>query len=146
MKKIIFQLLCVLKLFSNESFEDKFDKHLLECTTNNGWSCAEIGMTYFREQNIQKAKDFFDKSCNLGTNAGCNMLAHIEFSNENYKKSIELFDKTCKNNSSYGCLNMGIIYKNGYGVDIDNQKALEFFIKSCKLRNNYACEMINAGM
>lgn len=58
---------------------------------------------------------------------------------ENYKKALELFEKAADKKDTYAQYYLGVMYKNGQGVDKNDNKAKEYFKKSCDNGLEKAC-------
>ena len=59
---------------------------------------------------------------------------------ENYKKALELFEKADNKKDTYAQYYLGVMYKNGQGVDKNDKKAKEYFKKSCDAKLEKACD------
>ena len=59
---------------------------------------------------------------------------------ENYKKALELFEKADNKKDTYAQYYLGVMHKNGQGVDKNDKKAKEYFKKSCDAKLEKACD------
>ena len=60
----------------------------------------------------------------------------IESGNEaydkgDYQKAAQLYQKACDSGEAGGCFGLGLLYKNGQGVNQDYQKAAQLYQKAC---------------
>lgn len=139
MKNLFFLAAFALFLHAEPTFE-QYDAN---CTAGDGISCADIGAGLYNADQVDKAIEYLDKGCKLNTHAACDLRAYIYMRDNKIDEAIKIFKTTCDQNSSYGCLNLGVIYYDGQGVEVDRKKSKEYIIKSCKMKNTMACEMLN---
>ncbi|GAA7781534.1 hypothetical protein JP0175_03880 [Helicobacter pylori] len=136
-KKAIFRVLC------------------LGCVLiGGGWLMAEpnpeellnLGMLSYDKQDFSKAKEYFEKACELNNGWGCNNLGDLYQNGEgvekNSKKATYFYSKACELNNGDGCGALGGLCYNGDGVKQDFKKAVALFEKACKLGYKKACEML----
>ena len=83
-------------------------------------------------KDLNKAKEFYLKSINLGSIYSMNMLGKIYEDEENYEKAIEYYQKAVNTNpNDKDALNAGanlgwLLYK-GYGTNTDKEKAIKLW-------------------
>ena len=72
------------------------------------------------EQNFVKAKELYEKACDLNNGTSfINLGILYEKGNglaQNYTKAGELYQKACSLKYGLGCSNLGFLYQNGLGV------------------------------
>lgn len=61
---------------------------------------------------------------------------------ENYKKALELFEKADNKKDTYAQYYLGVMHKNGQGVDKNDKKAKEYFKKSCDYKILKSCDAL----
>ena len=78
---------------------------------NKASGCYNLAVVYFEgtEQDYAKAKEFYEKSCNLNYDKGCNNLAIMYAEGKgvaaDIAKAKELFDKSCAKGLKVACEN-----------------------------------------
>ena len=68
----------------------------------------------------------------------------IESGNEaydkgDYQKAAQLYQKACDSGEAGGCFGLGLLYKNGQGVNQDYQKAAQLYQKACDSGEAVGC-------
>ncbi len=71
-----------------------------------------------------------------------NMVGAIEAIKQDYFKAVELYQKACELDNGNGCANLGVMYKDGTGVEQDDFKAVEYYQKACGLDNGIGCAIL----
>ncbi|MGL2774302.1 sel1 repeat family protein [Helicobacter pylori] len=64
------------------------------------------------------------------------------YDKQDFSKAKGYFEKACDLNNGGGCNGLGVLYKDGQGVEKNLTKAAYFYIKACKLGDRKACEML----
>ncbi|GAA7921487.1 hypothetical protein HpMS258_01180 [Helicobacter pylori] len=86
-----------------------------------------LGMLSYDKQDFSKAKEYFEKACELNNGGGCGALGDLyddgKGVEKNSKKASQYFSKACELNNGWGCNNLGDSYQNGEGVEKDLTKA-----------------------
>ncbi|GAA9480421.1 hypothetical protein BTM451_01190 [Helicobacter pylori] len=105
-----------------------------------------LGMLSYDKQDFSKAKEYFEKACDLNISGGCGALGALygdgEGVEKNSKKAAQFYSKACDLKDGWGCSFLGVLYYNGDGVKQDSKKAAALFEKACKLGYKKACEML----
>ncbi|MBO4436326.1 MAG: sel1 repeat family protein [Fibrobacter sp.] len=111
-------------------------------------SCGVLGTIYYKgigvEQDFTLADIYFEKSCNLSLKDGYGCyaigerLARLKY----YEKSIPYFENGCILNAPEACVEIGAIYHDGLGVDVNKAKAFVFLEKACELNDGQGCFMV----
>ena len=111
---------------------------------NSGENYYNKGMDSYHNGNYSKAKELFEKSCDMGSAGGCNNLGDLyakgQGVRQSYIKAKELFEKSCDMGCANGCNNLGFLYAKGQGVRQSYIKAKELFGKSCDMGNAAGCK------
>ncbi len=69
-------------------------------------------------------------------------LGMLSYDKQDFSKARKYFEKACDLNNGRGCNGLGVLYKDGQGVEKDLTKATYFYSKACKLGDQLACEML----
>ncbi|WP_193808721.1 tetratricopeptide repeat protein [Helicobacter pylori] len=105
-----------------------------------------LGMLSYDRQDFSKAKEYFEKACDLNDGGGCGALG-VLYENgrgveKNLTKAAYFYSKACELKEGDGCGALGALYYNGDGVKQDSKKAVALLEKACKLGYKKACEML----
>ena len=65
---------------------------------------------------------------------------YIYYQGGNFKEALELFEKASDKKDPYAQYYLGVMHKNGQGVDKNDKKAKEYFKKSCDAKLEKACD------
>ncbi len=102
-----------------------------------------LGMLSYDKQDFSKAKEYFEKACELNDGGGCVGLGFLYGSGDGVKqdskKALALFEKACDLNNGRGCSNLGFLYRSGEGVEKNLIKAAYFYSKACELKDSWGC-------
>ncbi|GHR14607.1 hypothetical protein VN1248_01020 [Helicobacter pylori] len=69
-------------------------------------------------------------------------LGMLSYDKQDFSKARKYFEKACDLNNGRGCNGLGVLYKDGQGVEKNLIKAAYFYSKACKLGNQKACEVL----
>ncbi|GAA7104988.1 sel1 repeat family protein [Helicobacter pylori] len=69
-------------------------------------------------------------------------LGMLSYDKQDFSKARKYFEKACDLNNGRGCNGLGVLYKDGQGVEKNLTKAAYFYSKACKLGNQKACEVL----
>lgn len=122
---------------------EKFIEYDQNCTTGDSWSCSEVGMTYYKLDDMNKSLEYFTKACDIEWGVGCELKAYVLLTQKRYGEALPIFTKACDNNSSYSCLNLAVMYDYGQGVEANKTKADALYLHACKIGDIEACYMLN---
>jgi len=61
---------------------------------------------------------------------------------KDYKGAIELFERACVEGRSKACYQLGVIYRDGVGVKVNEQRAHSWFQLACQKDNVAACDAL----
>lgn len=89
------------------------------CQQNSGYACVELGKIY-ETGALGKPRD---------------SMRAIEY----YQRSCDLFE-------GEGCRLIGLIYRNGQGVQVDNERAHEYFARGCRTGHPRSCYHVAADL
>lgn len=90
--------------------------------------------SFFKDE--QKAKKYYQESCNLGQKESCTMYQMLSASKENFPDLI----KKCENGDALSCTIVAGMYLDGNRISQDKEKAKEYYKKSCNLGKKMACK------
>lgn len=107
---------------------------------------VDLGMLSYDKQDFSKAKEYFEKACDLKEGLGCFNLGALYYSGKGVEKDLikaaYFYSKACELKEGMGCGALGALYYNGDGVKRDSKKADQYFSKACKLGDQEACEAL----
>ena len=111
------------------------------CNDNNGSACDIVGYYYQTgkgvKQDLQKAVEYYQKSCTTGYTDGCYNLAVLYEkvpSVQNYEKAFKIYEDLCyKQKDGGACNSLAIMYDAGKGIKKDHEKSMAILDKSCEL-------------
>lgn len=69
-------------------------------------------------------------------------LGMLSYDKQDFSKARKYFERACGLNNGRGCNNLGVLYRDGQGVEKDLAKAAYFYSKACKLGEQLACESL----
>lgn len=85
-----------------------------------------------------------ETKCKNGNATACATAGRARIDSEEYALAKPLLEKGCKHGSAEACDDLGWIYDDGLGIDVDKSKAAEFYGKSCA--GDFARGCTNAGV
>ncbi|MGK0690136.1 MAG: SEL1-like repeat protein [Aquificaceae bacterium] len=114
------------------------------CNMGNSMACYKLGeISYYINQDLQKALENYQKACNFGDPNGCYKLATIQaevISRENrYIKAIEFYQRACNLGNTNACIDLANIYLEGKGNQRNIPRAMDLLQKACSMDNPMAC-------
>ncbi|GAA8953161.1 hypothetical protein HpEKB34_02410 [Helicobacter pylori] len=71
-------------------------------------------------------------------------LGMLSYDKQDFSKVKEYFEKACELNNGGGCNGLGVLYKDGQGVEKNLTKAAYFYSKACELNNGDGCGALGA--
>ena len=75
----------------------------------------------------------------IGFSKDLTELGNEAYNKGDYQKAAQLYQKACDSGEAFGCSILGVLYKNGQGVNQDYQKAAELFLKACNSGEAFGC-------
>ncbi|RVY15589.1 sel1 repeat family protein [Helicobacter pylori] len=69
-------------------------------------------------------------------------LGMLSYDNQDFSKARKCFERACGLNNGRGCNNLGVLYRDGQGVEKNLTKAAQYISKACKLGDQKACEVL----
>ena len=111
-------------------------------------SCGGLGNFYYNgygvRQSHEKAFQYFNKACDLGSGKGCSSVGFAYYDGKGVKKdlksAIKFFAKACELGNNNGCVMLGLSYQYGEGVTQNLSKAKELYGKACDLGDQKGCD------
>lgn len=67
------------------------------------------------------------------------LLGIKSYEKQDFSKARKYFEKACDLNNGGGCNGLGVLYKDGQGVEKNLTKASQYFSKACELNNGWGC-------
>jgi len=138
MKKIL--LLLFITIFQLYAYSIK---DVLSCSKGDPLACDHVGQMfqygYNTKENPEKAKQYYEKSCNLKYGAGCNDLAKILKKEQKYQRASKYYFAGCQFNHADACSDLALLFKEGKGVRVNYTKAKRYYKKACILGDNTSC-------
>jgi len=92
---------------------------------------ARIGLV------IDGDEDSFKQMCLKGDLESCNDLGSIYEAKGKSKEAINFYTKACDANHSKACTNLGLLYDNEGGLDIQN--IIKLYEKGCEYNDTLGC-------
>ncbi|MGT0074918.1 sel1 repeat family protein [Helicobacter pylori] len=72
------------------------------------------------------------------------LLGIKSYEKQDFSKARKYFEKACDLNNGGGCNGLGVLYKDGQGVEKNLTKAAQFHSKACDLNNGRGCNGLGA--
>ncbi|MGL2883788.1 tetratricopeptide repeat protein [Helicobacter pylori] len=69
-------------------------------------------------------------------------LGMLSYDKQDFSKARKYFERACGLNNGRGCNNLGVLYRDGQGVEKNLTKADQYISKACKLGDQEACEVL----
>ncbi len=69
-------------------------------------------------------------------------LGMLSYDKQDFSKARKYFERACGLNNGRGCNNLGVLYRDGQGVEKNSIKATQFYSKGCELGFQGACEIL----
>ncbi len=69
-------------------------------------------------------------------------LGMLSYDKQDFSKARKYFERACGLNNGRGCNNLGVLYRDGQGVEKNLTKANQYISKACKLGDQEACEAL----
>ncbi len=132
-KKAVFRVLCLGALCLGGLMAEQDSKELIFS-----------GITIYMDKDFTRAKEYFEKACELNDADGCAILREAYSkvilkgsARESIEKALEhtATAKACKSNDAEKCKDLAEFYFNAN----DLKKAFKYYSKSCKLNNVEGC-------
>ncbi|WP_231630660.1 tetratricopeptide repeat protein [Helicobacter pylori] len=67
-------------------------------------------------------------------------LGMLSYDKQDFSKARKYFERACGLNNGRGCNNLGVLYRDGQGVEKNLTKAAQFYSKACDLNNGVGCK------
>lgn len=134
-------------------FNSKYDESLKLCLEGaqlGNIKCQRLlGWMYYTgngcQQDLGKAFEWFSKAAESGDIEANFGIASIYYCQESYAKSFDKYRKTAELGFAPAMFRVGMMYKQGLGIDRDLSLAREFYIKAAK-HGNLVAERAYVGM
>lgn len=120
----------------------------LACNGGLPVACKIIAEKYEKglviQQNLEQAKEYYGKYCDLGFEDGCKEYKRLNNTNSNKSVDQNELANQCDKNNALSCRNLGLMYEDGI-LNVGNEKqtqiqALKIFDKACNLGDAKSCE------
>ncbi|WP_199491458.1 tetratricopeptide repeat protein [Helicobacter pylori] len=69
-------------------------------------------------------------------------LGMLSYEKQDFSKARKYFEKACDLNNGWGCNGLGVLYKDGQGVEKNLTKAAYFYSKACELKEGDGCDAL----
>lgn len=119
-------------------------KDVLSCSKGDPLACDHVGQMfqygYKTEQDPDRAKRYYEKSCKLKYGAGCNDLAQMLKKEQKYQSASKYYFTACQLDHADACNNLALFFKEGKGVKLNYIKAKQYYKKACILGSNTSCD------
>jgi|GEM_PF-5649752 len=114
------------------------------CDKNSRIGCRMLGAISEDERSYLKAKQYYGKSCEGNDPYACYRLGMIaDRIDDDYAKAREFLYKACTWGSNEGCFQVGLLYANGLGGPMNQEKGQRLFIQACKAGVKQACRNLD---
>lgn len=119
------------------------------CDGGDAAGCYNVGLHYEKGRGVRadlkRAEDTYYRACYLGNAMGCTNLGYLLEQQGIRPDDILLAYRTacegtvCGDMDPLGCFNLGVLYRDGYGVEQNKAEAAKLFQRSCDRHNAYGC-------
>ena len=128
---------------NNEIREENYGKAFniyLELANNGSIDCQRfIGWMYYTgkgvDKDLRKASDWFSKAADKGDIEAKYGLGKVYISSENYSKSLTILLECANQGFPAALYSLGVMYRDGKGVETDRDKAYMYFKNGMKNGN-----------
>ncbi len=69
-------------------------------------------------------------------------LGMLSYDKQDFSKARKYFERACGLNNGRGCNNLGVLYRDGQGVEKNLTKAAQFYSKACELKEGVGCKRL----
>ncbi|GAA8307301.1 hypothetical protein HpNP137_04880 [Helicobacter pylori] len=69
-------------------------------------------------------------------------LGMLSYDKQDFSKARKYFERACGLNNGRGCNNLGVLYRDGQGVEKNLTKAAQFYSKACELKDGRGCSAL----
>lgn len=108
--------------------------------------CTYIGYKYFKRQEWERARTYFEIEAQQGFTKAQNYLGSLYYKGRggarDYAKAKEWFEKAAANGSANAQTWLGIMYEEGNGVAKDTAKARAYYEQACNSDYEVACKYL----
>jgi TPR repeat protein len=118
-------------------------------------SCAVAGNLKYRGNGVAQdqvgAVDLYRRGCDYGSNYSCKKFADELYSGkvvaQNFSEAVVAYAKACvgKNSNVHGCTSAGLLYLEGKGTKIDQEKAAFYFDLGCQFPDTHGRSCYQLG-
>ncbi len=70
------------------------------------------------------------------------LLGMLSYDKQDFSKARKYFERACGLNNGGGCSNLGVLYKDGQGVEKNLTKVAYFYSKACELKDGWGCSFL----
>lgn len=110
-----------------------FDDFL--CETFPASACAHVArLTADEEQKLL----YLGKACDGGITYEC-LRAGSDLIDLKPEEALRLLSKSCETGDGRGCVNLGVMYEQGLGVEVNEERAVSLFEKGCATNAERGC-------
>ncbi len=106
----------------------------------------DLGKEQHKQGNYSKAKQYYEKACELNIKEACNGLGLLYFDGDGVKQdrtqAVSYFKKACELEYGEACGILGLLYLDGDGVKQDRTQAVNYFKKACELGYGETCDIL----
>ena len=130
-----------------QNYQEGFKWYSEAAKQGNKYGQLGIGICYERglgtEKDYKKASEYYIEAASKGLH-NANALVGCLYHTGGYglekdvRLAFEYFSKSAAKGDAYGMLRLGMCYKEGKAVKVDNNKAFDWFQKSAKQGNEFA--------
>lgn len=110
-----------------------------QCDVGSSRECYRVGEFYITQNQSEKSLPYFKRSCDLGAGDACSMYAsYFIYIGEQYNIAKKYAEQGCDNKSdAASCKILSDMYKDGKGVDKDQQKSQLYLDLACKYNQEF---------
>lgn len=116
------------------------------CENHYYASCVSLAWVFLAENDVYKAKHFYQIACSAGVAIGCTGLGSIYdrshgVLSRNIDEAMKEYQKACQLGEPHACRNIGMLYKDGVPgrIVIDRDRAFKEFERACNMNGAAGC-------